>query len=420
MANRLKQHLLPGIFENLREINFGIILISTYILFEVGSLQDILDFVQPLRLPLVIACMSLGYAIYLLIIGKFKISEHKATRIFLITTIYALLYCIMSTYNPHVKNEISKLFIQYISYYIIAVTSIRTLFQLVFLLDVWLVSIMHTCFHAIMQGGLLWGSSWWSDENQVSLLASYAISWAFALLINYKKNIIKRVCYAAAIVFYVTATIVSISRGGALTMFAAGFGCWLIFKHKTRNIVIILLAAICVVSFAPEEFFQEIKTLEQGTQESTANARIYFWGMAFKMFQDNPFFGVGVGNYPLMQKYYDTEDRVTGRQMVAHSTPMQWLAEYGLVGSVLLIALNFSLIKIWIDNKALFAAKGQAKYRQIEVLTGLNHAFLISLLCFWIGAMFITVDIYPIFWIIVPFIVTLNGIIKQNAERNEK
>ena len=221
MDSRFKQQLLPGMFENLKEINFGIILISTYIFFEVGSLQDILDFVRPLKLPFAMAVMSLVYAICLLINGKFKISEHKVTHIFLVTTIYVLIYCSISTSNPQVKEVIIKLFIQYISYYIIAVASIRTLFQLVLLLDVWLVSIMHTCFHAIMQGGLLWGSSWWNDENQVSLLASYAIPWAFVLFINYKRIMIKRICYAASIVFYVTATVISSSRGGALTMFAA-------------------------------------------------------------------------------------------------------------------------------------------------------------------------------------------------------
>ncbi len=420
MTNKKNEFSYPGPFENLGEVNFGIFLISVYLLAEVGSLQDILGFVKPMKITFMYAAGSALYAAYLVVSGRFTLAGADTNKKFMVVTVFSVLYAVAATENPDAVEMYYKVYIQYASFYIIMVSCVRTLFQFIFVVDVWLLSVTHTSFHAIAQGGLLYGSHWWSDENQLALVTAYAVPCALMMFMNYKNSLIRKSFYLTSVIFYTAAVVLSVSRGGALTLFFAGVSCLMLFKNKVRNFLMLALAVVCVLNFAPEEFFDEMETLEQGTQEHTADTRIYFWGMALKMYYDNPVFGVGPGNYAYNQIHYDTRRRLYKshgyHKMVAHSTPMQWLAEYGTVGTLMLLVLIKSLMGNWRAVRLRLNAPEFSADKRFDLLKGLNHAFLISLLSFWVGASFISVDIYPIFWVIVPFSVVLRRILTEHGD----
>ena len=56
-----------GPFSNFKDINFGMILLSIYILFDFGSFQGVFEIVNDLRLPYIVALLSVVYALYLVI-----------------------------------------------------------------------------------------------------------------------------------------------------------------------------------------------------------------------------------------------------------------------------------------------------------------------------------------------------------------
>ena len=80
-----------------------------------------------------------------------------------------------------------------------------------------------------------------------------------------------------------------------------------------------------VINYAPKRFFKEIESLDEGTREATAHARMRFWGRAWRMFLDSPIVGKGIGQYPaenynyrLPGEYHDVTD-----YLVCHSNWFQ-------------------------------------------------------------------------------------------------
>ena len=55
--------ILPGVFENFKDINYGIILLSVYILFDFGAFQGVFEIVNTLRLPFILSALTVIYAV---------------------------------------------------------------------------------------------------------------------------------------------------------------------------------------------------------------------------------------------------------------------------------------------------------------------------------------------------------------------
>jgi O-antigen ligase len=163
---------------------------------------------------------------------------------------------------------------------------------------------------------------------------------------------------------------------------------------------------VLVFQFAPSKFFEEMKTLEQGTQEGTAADRIYLWNIGFRMFYDRPFLGVGPLNYPYYFKSYEQGKLYDNNYQYrfAHSTPVQWLAEMGFVGITILFALHIYLFNNWrLYDIHKNHGKNLGEEVDLSLFLFLTNACAISILSFWCGAFFLSVMFYPFFWVLIFF-----------------
>ena len=131
--------------------NFGIYLVGIYYLLDVGSLQGVFPILQSLKVALILSLVSIVYAIYLLFRGLFSFSS-SASKSFLIICIFIIFYSLISTDDPIYRTDIPKLFLIYLAHYIIIVATIKTKEQFILLVDIWLLSLLHSSFHGIMQG----------------------------------------------------------------------------------------------------------------------------------------------------------------------------------------------------------------------------------------------------------------------------
>lgn len=201
-------------------------------------------------------------------------------------------------------------------------------------------------------------------------------------------------------------------------MISVALLCWCFYKHKLRNLLLIILAGFLVLNFAPEKFFVKMERVKEGTREATAEERLYLWQIAKNIFRDYPIIGVGPYNYASYVLKYDVEKRFyhlyldKGLGIVAHSTPLEWLAEMGIIGSLMLILLQICMYKNW-----RLVYKGKAKTLrsaresdEFHIFTDLTNACAISQIGFWCGALFLTLIIYPFYWILVPFSETWKNI----------
>ncbi|MBT8386681.1 MAG: O-antigen ligase family protein, partial [Ignavibacteria bacterium] len=324
--------LLDSPFATVKDFNVGIVFIGIYILMDFGSISGLFPVLNyTLRLPFIIASGSILYAIYLVLTRRTDFKS-PTTKIFTIMCLFIVLYAAIATKLPIVRNGVIKSFFFYLAMYLIFISSVKSTSQFILIIDIWLASVAFSSYHGIMQGGLVWGNNWLADENEIALLAAMAVPFAFILFLEYKSKI-KKTCYLICLVLYITVSVVGYSRGGMLSMAGAAFFCWILLKKKVRMLLMMIIALFLIINLAPAIYFEEMATLQSGTEESTAESRIYFWKKGAEMLYDNPFFGVGPQNYPYFFPIYDNGERYLEPEMRhPHSFPVQWIAEMGIVG----------------------------------------------------------------------------------------
>jgi len=409
--------VLPATFANLREINIGIILLSCYFFLDFGAFQGVFDIVNELRLPFIVAALSVIYAGYLVVMKRIDFKSITTKR-FMLLCAFIIIYAQLSTDVETDKRALLTLFVQYLANYLIFIACVKTPYQFIFLLDMWLLGILHSSFHAIREGGKLYDSIWLKDENHISLLVAMAIPFALILFKQYRSKM-KKLFYLICLVFYVVVNIIAASRGGALAMVIGGLLCLLLYDNKIRNLLFIgttVAIVFLVFTYGPQLNMTRslsgrlTKTMDQGTHEETVNDRLYLWGFAIQMFNDNPILGVGPMNYPVKFYSYEKGEKYSERSgvwRVAHSTPLQWLAETGVIGVIIFILLQAALYKNWkiiylIKKKRAIISQPKTQVAMSD-FNNISHACMISQVAFWIGALFLTLLPYPFYWSLIPF-----------------
>ena len=116
-------------------------------------------------------------------------------------------------------------------------------------------------------------------------------------------------------------------------------------KYKKRIVSIIAVLVILVFLGAP--LVQKRITATFSDTDIGGNSRIWFWTGAKHMISTSPLFGVGLGNYAYWSPLYQGKAlEVKGQKTLyhnelhtvhAHSEPLEFLAETGLVGCIFLL-----------------------------------------------------------------------------------
>jgi hypothetical protein len=416
---------LKRFFPYINSVNFGIFIICTHIFLDLGAFQQLVDFVAPLKIPFLVSSLTVLYALSLVMSGKFHLLQSKLSLSFTVFFLFVLFYSLISSKNIQIRNEGLKLLLTYYSIFIIGSCSVKNIFQLSLVLDSYLLAILHSCYHGIRQGGLIWSSKWLGDENEISILVVCAIPYAF-MLFQLHKNIIRRILYIFSLAVYLTLIVVANSRGGALALFATGFFCWTFIEKKFRALLFIFIAGIGISLFAPQKWFNEIKTIQQGTSESTAFDRSYGWKLASLMFRDYPVCGVGMFNYPELYVPYNLQYRIKADRhpkrdphikRVAHSTPIEWIAETGILGTLI---FSFMLSSIHSNWKYINIRSKSDIDESVQYIKTFNNATIVAMIGFWTGALTVSVLFWPFFWFLLLFCEMVKNVHNRLASSTNK
>jgi O-antigen ligase len=382
------------------DLNFGIILISVYYILDLGSIQGLFPIISSLKIPFIVSGVSIGYAIILFLSNSFDRTSGVTKTLFFLF-LFTIIYSLISTGSSLAKTELIKVCLIYYANYIIVVSSVKKVSQFVFIVDILLLSIAFSCYNGIHQGGLIWGSRWFNDENQLSLLADIGIPFATVFLVIHKSKL-KKIFYLFCIFTYSILNVIAYSRGGTLGLLLAVLLCVLVMKNKIRILLFMLVVTTITFHYAPPKFFEEMATLEQGTQEQTADDRLYLWGIALDMFKNHPLLGVGPMNYSFYFIDYEKHVRYTSTNRVAHSTPLENLAETGLLGVFFFLLLQIQLYKNWrrsVLKKRLVAKNINNNLHSLRLI---GHACAISQLVFHWCSLFLTLFMFPFYWCLLP------------------
>jgi O-antigen ligase len=220
-----------------------------------------------------------------------------------------------------------------------------------------------------------------ANETAASLVAGGTLAAALAFALRGKP--VLRLLTTMAVPLCVFAVFLTVSRGGLVAL-AASLIAAIVVAGRRRGAVLGLTAAAVLATviyfgaFAPAQARDRVLELEGGT------GRTDIWTVGWRMVEDRPLLGVGAGNFPVASIHYLLEpgalmrtDFVVDNPKVAHNTYLNVLAELGVVGFVLFLAIV--AFPLWWAARAVgFAAR--AGDRQLEVLARAMVVVIVGLL----------------------------------------
>jgi len=271
---------------------------------------------------------------------------------------------------------------------------------------------------SIAGGGQVKQIAIFADENDLALGINTVLPIALSLGMG-EKELKKKIYYLCLTGVFCAANIISFSRGGFVGMIAAVMFVWVkSWKGKAKATVLIMGLACGMLLFAPAAFWDEMRTIKDGTADATGGGRVFMWKVAVREFLDNPVMGVGVMNYGVWLPEYVRDDDVmsdgtepqgitTRYGRVCHSLYFTVLSELGLIGVVLFGMMLYSFFKsmrfVIGSNKDLVEEE-QARTSPQDLETG-NKCRLLglglsgSMIGFLVSAAFLSVLYYPQFWL---------------------
>jgi O-antigen ligase len=186
-------------------------------------------------------------------------------------------------------------------------------------------------------------SSGGQDENYVAAMMCMAIPFAYFSIFGETRRRVRLLLILSVVVF-TGAIIVGFSRGGFVGLCAVALYCLARSPKKLVGASVVAVIVIAALLFAGSDYWKEMGTITD-TSEDTADLRIEIWKIGLRMWASNPVLGVGPGNFRWQVGDYQSAEQTEkyGRSLqgsiIAHSLPVELLAELGTVGAIVVVAL---------------------------------------------------------------------------------
>lgn len=175
------------------------------------------------------------------------------------------------------------------------------------------------------------------------------------------------------------------SRGGFLSMVVVMLLLAWRSGHLLRAVILLGIGGLIFLNFAPDHVMERLATLEQGTEEGSANARIRSWTVALRIIDGNPWFGVGLRNFRHGYLEYGSEfARTLDDTKVAHNSYLQIWAEAGSIAFLVYLSLIASIFLA--ARRVRRLADGIAEFKWAS---GYARAFEITTAGFMLGSTFL-------------------------------
>jgi O-antigen ligase len=222
------------------------------------------------------------------------------------------------------------------------------------------------------------------DPNVLASLLVVGLILALALAATGKRDPIQRGMFLFAALLCAAGIFLTGSRGGLV---ALGGGLIAAILMTPRNRIVVAIAAVAIagsaftyyVAIAPEAAVQRLSTADGGS------GRTDIWKVGWRIVEDKPTIGVGAGNFQVSSIHYllakpgaiESDSYVVDKPAVAHNSYLQMLAELGVIGLALFLAVLISAIACAFKAARVFARLGRTS---MEVMSTAVAVALLSLL----------------------------------------
>ena len=243
------------------------------------------------------------------------------------------------------------------------------------------------------------GGTFLGDGNDFAWSVCIVVPLAL-FLAQTSKGKIKKILFWGSFVLLILTVIGTQSRGGSIALAASVI--YLVLRSKRKVIGLIGLGALATVIllFAPQAYFDRMRTLKDYEIEGSAQGRIMAWKSAVRMADDHPFIGVGAGHFAVK---YGVEYRPPGVGRTelpwsnAHSIYFLVLGEFGFTGILILLGLLLSNLG---RNEAVIRKADISDKGGDEAWRNLAVAMQASLIGFSVGGAFLSGLYYPHLYVV--------------------
>jgi len=243
------------------------------------------------------------------------------------------------------------------------------------------------------------------DPNDLAFLSVCA--FPFAAFAFFEEKGIKKILLLFDIGLIIATVIFTRSRGGFLGLIFVG--AFIILKtFKKRKLIVGLLLAGSIgvfVLLSPPQYWERISTIVEPEDDYNVTSyagRIEVWKRGLKMMVENPFPGVGIGNFTTAEGLSHKD--IGGKWSTAHNSFIQIGAELGIGGGILFCLLLYYL------------------FRRIRRLSFKNHKFSVfknsievSLVGYMVGGFFLSQAYNVVLYLIVGLTVALSCVVKRSG-----
>jgi O-antigen ligase len=400
--------------------------------FWIVILYLVLEFARPHELSPTLAALHLPGLVtatlaYLIFFSKrLSLSETETKLFILLLALMAFhLPVALNTYAAfHIARTMAMTFAVYLS----IITFVDTFARLRTLITMWLGIHVYHAIHGILVGQEAVGlGSFLGEENDFAMGLNMVLPFAFFMLLA-ERNTTKRLIYTVLTGLFAFTSILTFSRAGFLGLVIVGLYCWVRSPKKLVSMMVLGVLAVFLAMLAPDAYWEEISTIQQGTSDPTGEQRMYLWDIGLRMFRDSPLVGVGQGNFAFEFRNYELasgfDEGLHGKSqagLVAHSIYVTLLSELGVLGAAIWTAMVFCFLRNVRSVRRAIADRIQATEssdRPVEQLSQgeterlfyLAHATEASLIGFLVAGVFNTVLYYPNVWALAAFVTALKRI----------
>jgi O-antigen ligase len=216
---------------------------------------------------------------------------------------------------------------------------------------------------AASEGGRLTGGVINANFLAAELLVAMVMG---AFMLGTTRSVRVRLLILSVLATSTVAFVLTQSRGGIVAL-AVGFVASIVVAGPLRPKVVatVFIVAALGVTYYAVLSPQNVRSRVTSYSQQSSSGRADEWRIALRMASGHPVAGIGMGNFPVVEPNYTTENinllkvNFALQRLVAHNTYLETLSELGLVGFGLLLGLIAAAYAVAIRGLKLLARLGE-------------------------------------------------------------
>ncbi len=290
---------------------------------------------------------------------------------------------------------------------------------IVIVLSIGFFSVKEGLIFALTAGGhIILGSGAIGDNNALATAMLMTIPILYYLY-RYSELRLVRLCFMAALVLSVIATVGTYSRGGFVGMLVVGLFMVKNSRRKISTLFFLGLACMLVYGLAPASWFDRLHTINSATDDGSFMGRVVAWKMSVLVALDHPLTGGGPHSIhrllvwetyrPLLYRLdFITTPPADTLPHAAHSIWFEILGDLGFPGLLLFLAILASAF--WKCRSIARMTRGQPS---LIWAADLARMLQISLAVYAVTGSALSLGYFEMYYIIVALLSRLGRTVQQ-------